>query len=59
MTCHTKNWSTLASFSAQNQIDPRPRHEHRQPSQKVEGIPLQVRRAIGPPMPQLQDDKKH
>ena len=38
----------------QHQVDPRPRHEHRQPSQKVEGIPLHVRRAIDPPVPELQ-----
>ena len=38
----------------ENQIDPRPRHEHRQPPEKVHRIPLQVRRAIGPPMPELQ-----
>ena len=45
-------WSQHAVV--QQEVDPRSRHEHRQPAQELDGVEHQVRRPIGPPMPELQ-----
>jgi hypothetical protein len=38
----------------QNQVDARPRHEHRHPSQELDRVEHHVRRPIDPPMPEPQ-----
>jgi hypothetical protein len=38
----------------QNQVDARPRHEHRQPTQELDGVERDVRRPVGPRLPELQ-----
>jgi hypothetical protein len=38
----------------QHQIDARPRHEHGQPTQKLDGVEHDVRRPIPPRLPKLQ-----
>jgi hypothetical protein len=37
----------------QNQVDARPRHEHREPSQELDGVKYDVRRPIAPRLPEF------
>jgi hypothetical protein len=40
----------------ENQVHPRPRRQHGEPLQQLQRIEAQVRRAVGPPVPQREPD---